>query len=91
MTVTGPVTQSDAERTAALRTNAPQRTPRFPDTPWGRLRGSRGWSLRELAQLTGINAAELSRIERGMGPTPDRARVLLAVYDGARSLNEEDD
>jgi transcriptional regulator with XRE-family HTH domain len=62
----------------------PQRRPRFPDTPWGRLRGSAGWSLRDLAALTGINPADLSRIERGIGPTPDHARRLLAVYDGAR-------
>lgn len=72
------------DRAAPVRTNALQRTPRFPDTPWGRLRGTRGWSLRELAALSGINAGELSRIERGMGPTPDRARILLAIYDGAR-------
>lgn len=79
---TGPV------HATALRTNAPatpkQRTPRAPDTPWGRLRGARGWSLRELSAATGVNPADLSRIERGMGPTPDQARKLLAVFDGAR-------
>lgn len=35
--------------------------------------------------MTGVNPADLSRIERGIGgPTPDQARRLLAVYDGAR-------
>ena len=83
-----PDAHADVLPAAALRTNAPatpkQRTPRAPDTPWGRLRGSRGWSLRELAARTGVNPADLSRIERGMGPTPDQARRLLAEYDGAR-------
>jgi ribosome-binding protein aMBF1 (putative translation factor) len=85
--------QAQGSRASALRTNAPrnanagrpaQRAPRFPDTPWGRLRGQTGWSLRELAERTGINPADLSRIERGIGPKPDHARRLLAVYDGAR-------
>jgi Helix-turn-helix len=77
---------------AALRTNAPQNTadavppqrmPHAPDSPWGRLRGPLGWSLRELAERTGISAGDLSRIERGFGPTPDHARRLLEVYDEA--------
>jgi hypothetical protein len=67
----------------SLRCNAPQRTPRTPDTAWGRLRAARGWSLRDLEAETGINAGSLSRIERGIGgPNPDQARKLLAVYDG---------
>jgi hypothetical protein len=73
---------------ASLRCNAPQtplqRTPQFPKTPWGKLREATGWSLRELERRTRINAGVLSRIERGFGPTPDQARKLLAVYDGAR-------
>ena len=72
--------QTPTIRAASLRTNAPQRAPRFPDTPWGRLRGEWGWSLRELSAKTGINPAELSRIERGFGPTPERALRLLTVY-----------
>lgn len=71
---------------AALRTNAPasppQRTPRFPDTPWGRLRAAHGWSLRELARRTRISTGDLSRIERFTGGvTPDQARLLIAVFD----------
>ncbi len=70
----------------ALRTNAPavplQRRPKAPDTPWGRLRAARGWSLRDMAGRSGVNPADLSRIERGVGgPTPEQARRLLAVYD----------
>lgn len=81
----GPMSRSLSDDTGAVRCNAPQRTPRFPDTAWGRLRGARGWSLRELEAATGINAGVLSRIERGIGgPSPDQARKLLAVYDGAR-------
>lgn len=70
------------DRAAALRTNAPQRAPRAPDTPWGRLRGERGWSLRELGLRSGVNPADLSRIERGIGgPTPEQARRLLTAFD----------
>lgn len=84
------MTQARTDRPSALRTNAPavtpaQRRPHAPDTPWGRLRAARGWSLRELAEKTGINPADLSRIERGIGgATPDQAHRLLAVYEGAR-------
>jgi transcriptional regulator with XRE-family HTH domain len=59
----------------------PQREHRYPATPWGRLRAERGWSLRQLAERTGINKGTLSRIERGFGPTPDHARRLLAAFD----------
>jgi plasmid maintenance system antidote protein VapI len=78
------MTGSVLNRGVAVRCNAPQRTPHAPDTAWGRLRQPTGWSLRELAGRTGINAGELSRIERGRTcPTPDQARVLLAAFDGA--------
>jgi hypothetical protein len=83
-TASGPDAPVRPARAASVRCNAPQRTPKAPDTPWGRLRGDRGWSLRELGALTGINAGVLSRIERDTRVTPDQARKLLAVYDGAR-------
>jgi transcriptional regulator with XRE-family HTH domain len=55
----------------------------IPDTPWGQLRARDGWSIRELAERTGINRGDLSKFERGRGcPTPDQARRLLAVFDG---------
>ncbi len=76
---------ASTDRLAALRTNAPasvpQRAPRFPDTPWGRLRAVRRWSLRELARRSGINPADLSRIERFTGGAqPDQALLLLVAY-----------
>lgn len=81
----GPDAPLSTETPGGLRTNAPadvpQRTPRAPDTPWGRLRGARGWSLRELSRRSGVNPADLSRIEHGLGPTPDQARLLLTAYD----------
>lgn len=85
--------QIEADRPAALRTDAPasasrtppQKTPHAPDTSWGRPRGDRGWSLRHVSRLTGINIADLSRIERGVSsPTMEQARKLIALYDGAR-------
>lgn len=73
------------------RERAPQRTPRFPDTAWGRLRGDRGWSLRELAARSGLNIADLSRIERGLqGATPDQAAGILGAYQG-RTLELDGD
>lgn len=81
-----PVSRPAPGRAEALRCNAPrdvlQRTPKAPDTPWGRLRGARGLSLRELEEKVGINAGSLSRIERTPGgATPDQARKLLAFFD----------
>lgn len=76
-----PISRQPADRAEAVRCNAPQRTPKAPDTPWGRLRSARGWSLRDLEAQTGINAGVLSRIERGIGgPTPDQALKLLKTY-----------
>lgn len=78
----------------AGRCNAPQRAPiyrppAFPDTPWGRARAGKGWSLRQLASFSGINAGELSKIERGLASiTPDQAHRLVDAYsrrpDGTR-------
>jgi hypothetical protein len=71
-------------QSVAVRCNAPQRTPRAPDTEWGRPRAQLGWSLRFLAEVTGINAPELSRIERGRAcPTREQARRLNAAYHEA--------
>jgi predicted transcriptional regulator len=72
-------------RASASRCNAsPNQIPRAPDTPWGRPRGIRGWSLRELANRSDVDAGALSRIERGMGcPTPDQARRILRAFDEA--------
>jgi ribosome-binding protein aMBF1 (putative translation factor) len=58
-------------------------------TPWGRLRGETGWSLRELARRSGVNAGEISNIERGLAcPTPAQALAILATIDNARILDE---
>lgn len=74
-----------ADRAASGRCNAPQRQPKAPDTEWGRPRGALGWSLRQLAERTGINPGDLSRIERGLGcPTRDQARRLLAAFGDQR-------
>lgn len=52
------------------------------DTPWGRLRAGRAWSLRELAARSGVNAGEISKIERGRTcATPDQARALLEALE----------
>ena len=44
------------------------------------MREQRGFSLRELERLTGINRGTLSRIERGWLATPaETARILEAL------------
>lgn len=68
-----PVTTADDLRPVATRRPS-----------WRTLRAASGLSLRELEEQVGINRGLLSRIEHGFGPTPDQARRLLAVYDGAR-------
>ncbi len=66
---------------------APQKRPRFSDSSWGRERARFGWSLRQLAELTGINAGELSRIERGRGIlTTEQAIRLLVAFHRVREL-----
>jgi predicted transcriptional regulator len=62
--------------------NPPGRATHAPDTVWGRPRGAIGLSIRELAERTGINRGEISRIERGRScPSPDQARRLLDAFD----------
>lgn len=81
---TGADTRSRTKRRPRQGCNPPQQTHHAPDTPWGRLRSERGWSIRELAERSGINRGDLSKIERGLGcATPDQARRLLAAYEGA--------
>jgi transcriptional regulator with XRE-family HTH domain len=64
--------------------NHAQRVVQPPATPWGKARAGRGWSIRELADRTGINRGDISKFERGRGcPTPDQARRLLAAFDGS--------
>lgn len=59
----------------------PRQPRRVPDTPWGRMRAQRGWSIRELADRTGINRGDLSKFEHGRGcPTPVQAARLLHAY-----------
>jgi hypothetical protein len=76
--------RANGVRRSGLGCNPPQRRHRVPDTPWGRERAALGWSLRELAERSGLNRGDLSRFERGRGcPTPEQARQLLATFDEA--------
>lgn len=47
--------------------------------PFRQLRRSSGLSIRVLSTLTGINRGRLSIIERGVMPTPDEARRIVAA------------
>lgn len=46
------------------------------------MREQRGFSLRELERLTGINRGTLSRIERGWLATADETAKILAALTG---------
>lgn len=79
----------DSPASGTTHATAPRREPlarcnSAHGTPWGRLRGQTGMSLRELARRSGVNAGEISKIERGLGcPTPDQAiRILNACGTG---------
>jgi transcriptional regulator with XRE-family HTH domain len=50
-----------------------------PHTPLRQIRLASGRSLREVEILTGINRGRLSIIERGVTPTEDEARRILAA------------
>jgi ribosome-binding protein aMBF1 (putative translation factor) len=78
-------TSGDLDVAADRPEEAPQRRPSFHDTTWGRPRARLGWSLRQLAAASGINAGELSRIERGKScPTFEQASILVDVFRAAR-------
>ena len=54
-------------------------------TPIRQLRLAAGISLRELEIRSGINRGRLSIIERGVSPSDDEARRILAALTGNRA------
>jgi transcriptional regulator with XRE-family HTH domain len=50
-----------------------------PQTPLRQIRLAAGLSLREVERRTGINRGRLSIIERGVSPTDDESRLILAA------------
>ena len=55
-------------------------------TPFKAMRVATGLSQREVARRAGINSGRMSVIERGLVPSADERRRLLAVLTAA--LNE---
>jgi transcriptional regulator with XRE-family HTH domain len=53
--------------------------PTGPMTPLRQIRIAAGLSLREVERRTGINRGRLSIIERGVSPTEDESRAILAA------------
>lgn len=52
---------------------------------WSDARALLGVTIRGMAELTGINRGDLSKIENGIAaPTPDQARRILFVVDAFR-------
>jgi DNA-binding transcriptional regulator YiaG len=61
--------------------NPRQRTPR--GGTWRSIRESTGLSIREMADRTGINRGQLSKIENGRAcPTPLEAQTILNLRPG---------
>jgi transcriptional regulator with XRE-family HTH domain len=50
-----------------------------PQTPIRQLRLAANLTIRELERRTGINRGRLSIIERGVTPSDDEARAILAA------------
>lgn len=75
------MTHAATARPSELGCNPPQAT-LGPGSKWSDARSIMGVSIRELAELTGINRGDLSKIENGIqAPTPDQARRILFVVD----------
>ena len=53
--------------------------PTAPHTPLRQIRLAADLSLREVERRTGINRGRLSIIERGVTPTDDESRLILAA------------
>ena len=62
-----------------------------PQYPIRQFRLQTGLTIRELEARTGINRGRLSIIERGVTPTPDESKAILAAFTEkfAESLREE--
>jgi transcriptional regulator with XRE-family HTH domain len=56
-----------------------------PHTPLRQLRLAAGLKLREVSRRSGINPGRLSIIERGVPPTDDEARRILAALQTERT------
>ena len=46
-----------------------------------KLRLQRGWSQEQLAEMTGLSARTIQRIERGQKPSLESARAMAAVFE----------
>ena len=62
--------------------------PTIPGTPLRQIREAAGLSLRDLETRTGINRGRLSIIERGVTPTDDESRLILAALQQPKGESE---
>jgi transcriptional regulator with XRE-family HTH domain len=46
-----------------------------------KLRLQRGWSLEQLAELTGLSVRTIQRVERGQNPSAESLKAIAAVLD----------
>jgi len=62
--------------------------PTAPQTPLRQIRLAAELSLREVERRTGINRGRLSIIERGVTPTDDESRLILAALQQPKGVAE---
>lgn len=79
MTDSGPITHEPTRRRARDGCNPGEATD-LGHLRWSDIRPALGLSIRDMAEATGINRGDLSKIERGqLSPTPWQAARILAL------------
>ena len=59
--------------------------PILTPTPLRAMRLARGFTIRRMEELTGINRGRLSVLERGVQPSPEELTAIMAVLLEERS------
>ncbi|MEO9150428.1 MAG: helix-turn-helix domain-containing protein [Burkholderiaceae bacterium] len=59
----------------------PQKSHAFMSLVVQKLRLQRGWSQQQLAELSGLSARTVQRIERGQNATAESLKILAAVFE----------
>lgn len=79
MTDSGPTTHEPTRRPSRQGCN-PAGATDLRHLRWSDVRSTLGLSIRDMAEATGINRGDLSKIERGqLSPTPWQAARILAL------------
>ena len=75
----------DTSRRRLYRTLKQMSKPILTPTPLRAMRLARGFTIRRMEELTGINRGRLSVLERGVQPSPEELTAIMAVLLEERS------